>query len=121
MDMVWLACLGSVLPAAIAASLLLLLLLLVARQEECSLLFIDAPDPDNPAAAVALWSYSLKKKKKAGHLHIVLTGRPVNLRSNKRFSEHLPIRKQIARQKWETAVPAHARRVLEDSACRLAG
>ena len=107
-----------VLPASITVILLLLLLLLlVARQGICTVLFIDAPDPDNPSAATALWSYVLKKK---GHLHIVLTGRPVNLRTNKRFSEHLPIRKQISRQKWETAVPEHSRRVLEDSACRIA-
>lgn len=97
--------------------LLLLLLLLVVRRRTCTVLFIDAPDPDNPAAAMALWSYVLKKK---GHLHIVLTGRPVNLRTSKRFSEHLPIRKQISRQKWETAVTEHSRRVLEDSACRIA-
>jgi hypothetical protein len=98
-------------------SLLLLLLLLLFQQRECSVLFIDAPDPDNPAAAMALWSYVLKKK--GGHLHLVLTGRPVNLRTRKRFSEHIPTRKQISRQNWETVVPEHARRVLEDSACRI--
>ena len=101
----------------LAILLLLLLLLFTRSQRECAVLFIDAPDPDNPAAAMALWSYVLKKKK---HLHIVLTGRPVNLRTRKRFSEHLPTREQISRQNWETAVPEHARRVLEDSACRIA-
>ena len=101
----------------LAILLLLLLLLFTRSQRECAVLFIDAPDPDNPAADMALWSYVLKKKK---HLHIVLTGRPVNLRTRKRFSEHLPTREQISRQNWETAVPEHARRVLEDSACRIA-
>lgn len=108
-----------VLPAvAVTLLFLLLLVVFIARQRTSVVLFIDAPDPDNPAAATALWSYVLKKK---GHLHIVLTGRPVNLRTGKRFSENLPIKEQISRQKWETAVPEHARRVLEDSAGRMAG
>ena len=114
-DMPWLAIL-------LAVGLLFLLLLFVAWQTEkaCAVLFIDAPDPDNPAAAVALWTYVLKKKKGGGRLHVVLTGRPVNLRTNKHFSEHVPIREQISRQKWETSVPEHASRALEDSACRIA-
>ena len=103
----------------LAVLLLSLLLLLFTRSQKYAVLFIDAPDPDNPAAAMALWSYVLKKKG-GDHLHIVLTGRPVDLRTRKRFSEHLPTREQISRQSWETAVPEHARRVLEDSACRIA-
>ena len=103
---------------AVSIPLLLLFLFLFARQRTSILLFIDAPDPDNPATAMALWSYVLKKK---GHLHIVLTGRPVNLRTGKRFSDTLPIKEQISRQKWETAIPEHAARVLEDSASRIAG
>ena len=112
------ASLALVVLPAVAVTLLLLLLVFVTRQRTSVVLFIDAPDPDNPAAAMALWSYVLKKK---GHLHIVLTGRPVNLRTAKRFSKNIPIKEQISRQKWETAVPEHARRVLEDSACRMAG
>lgn len=99
---------------AIAASLLLIWIL---RQNTTTILFIDAPDPDNPAAAMALWRYVLRKK---GRLRIVLTGRPVNLRTTKRFSERVLVKEQIARQKWEVNVPGHALRVLEDSAARVA-
>ena len=87
------------------------------RQKTTVVLFIDAPDPDNPAAAMAIWRYILEKKE---HIHIVLTGRPVNLRTKKCFSEKVSIKEQIPRQKWETSVPEHAGRVLEDSAVRIA-
>ena len=81
------------------------------------LLFIDAPDPDNPAAACALWKYVLKRR---GHLHVVITGRPVDLRTAKRFKEGVPILSQFPRQVWETSIQEHAERLLEDSAARIA-
>ena len=103
----------------VAACILLLFLCILALERPSIVLFIDAPDPDNPAAAVALWSYLLKKKR--GHLHVVLTGRPVNLRTGKCFSENLLVKKPILRQTWETTVPEHVKRVLEDSARGIAG
>ena len=93
------------------------LLLMTKLKTKTTILFIDAPDPDNPASAMAVWRYVLGKK---GRIHVVLTGRPINLRTGKRFSESIPLKKQIARQKWESSVPEHAVRVLEDSAARLA-
>jgi len=80
------------------------------------LLFIDAPDPDNPAAGVAVWKYILKKR---GHLHIVLTGRPVDLSTGKTFKDGVPTRQQVVRQEWERSVQEHAERLLEDSAARI--
>ena len=96
----------------------LLLLLMMARKKVNVLLFIDAPDPDNPAAAAAIWRHVLERK---GHLHIVLTGRPVDLRTGKkRHTEGVVVKKEdIVRQEWERSVPEHAVRVLEDSAVRI--
>ncbi len=88
------------------------------RARDEVILFIDAPDPDNAAAAVALWRHILDGGKR-GHLHIVLTGRPVNLCTSKRFQDSTPVSDQIRRQAWETEVPEHAERLLEDSAERL--
>lgn len=87
------------------------------RHQKTVLLFIDAPDPDNPAAACALWKLVLRQR---GHLHVVLTGRPVNLRTAKRFKEGVSISSQFRRQAWETSVQDHAERLLQDSAVRIA-
>ncbi len=88
------------------------------KKEEVVVLFIDAPDPDNAAAAVALWRHVLKDGER-GRLHIVLTGRPVDLRTSKDYQDGIPVSDQILRQGWETEVPEHAERLLEDSAQRL--
>lgn len=88
-------------------------------------LFIDAPDPDNPACALALWNTFLKEHRpsieleKPDHVHIVLTGRPVNLRTEKSFKDDMEISDQVPRQNWERTVEAHAQRLLEDSASRI--
>ena len=106
----------------IGALVLLGVLLLLGRslvpqsRQKTVLLFIDAPDPDNAAAGTAVWKYILKKR---GHLHIVLTGRPVDLSTEKKFKDGVPIMQQIVRQKWERSVQKHAERLLEDSACRI--
>ena len=86
-------------------------------------LFIDAPDPDNPAAAVAIVRHILKHKlnEKADELHIVLTGRPVDFRTAKIFIDDLPISDQIPRQSWEKNNMSHAQLLLEDSATRISG
>lgn len=89
------------------------------RRKNEVILFIDAPDPDNAAAALALWRHVMQEGKR-GCLRIVLTGRPVDLRTSKRLGDSLPISNQILRQSWETDVPEHAERLLEDSAQRLA-
>ena len=83
--------------AVLVAILVAIGLLLKTKLKTKTILFIDAPDPDNPAAAMAVWRYVLGKK---GRIHIVLTGRPINLRTGKHFSESTPLKKQIARQKW---------------------
>lgn len=103
--------------AAFAAIILAVFLLSAIKEKMIVILFIDAPDPDNPAAAMAVWRYILEKK---GHLHLVLTGRPVNLRTAKNFKEGVPNKEKIVRQKWEKAIPEHSARVLEDSAVRIA-
>lgn len=83
-------------------------------------LFIDAPDPDNPAAAASLLRHVISqdlKYKVHPHLHIVLTGRQVDLNTSK-----LELFKQgnaISRQAWEKNEPLHAQKVLEDSAARI--
>ena len=105
---------------AIISVCLLIVLLFVfyhCRHKKTVLLFIDAPDPDNPAAACALWKQLLKQQ---GHLHVVLTGRPVDLRTAKRFKEGVSISSQFPRQAWETSVQEHAEQLLEDSAARIA-
>ena len=108
----------SFLLATLAAGVLKLLL--SARRKTNVVLFIDAPDPDNPAAAVALWKHVLEKKRCGGHLHLVLTGRPVNLRTGKsRRQGGVVLKEALVRQEWETSVPEHAVRVLEDSAARI--
>ena len=53
-----------------------------------ALLFIDAPDPVNPATAVAIAKHFLTIKTQGymitdPHLHVILTGRPVNLKTAK--------------------------------------
>ena len=86
-------------------------------------LFIDAPDPDNPAAAVAIIRHILNDKLtgKADKLHIVLTGRPVDFRTAKTFQDDLSISDQIPRQSWEKNSMSHAELLLEDSAARISG
>ena len=86
------------------------------KKRELIILFIDAPDPDNPAAAAAIMKHVLMAEDsmdKNGHLHIVLTGRPVDLSTPKETN------RIMTRQKWETSNPLHAQRVLEDGAARL--
>lgn len=82
-------------------------------------LFIDAPDPDNPASAAAIIKHVISQSDSRiePHLHIVLTGRQVDLRTSK-----LELYKQgnsIIRQVWEKNLPEHAQKVLEDAAARL--
>ena len=85
------------------------------------LLFIDAPDPDNLAAALAVWHCHIQCRHKPHlnhsnkHLHIVLTGRQINLRTVNKA----PSTENILRQDWEKSNPNHAQRVLEDSAVRI--
>ena len=107
-------CIGAL--VLLGVLLLLRRSLLPQRRGKTVLLFIDAPDPDNAAAARAVWKYILKKR---GHLHIVLTGRPVDLSTEKAFKDGVPVMQQIVRQKWERSVQKHAERLLEDSARRI--
>ena len=84
-------------------------------------LFIDAPDPDNPACAAAIVKHIINQDeyKVNPHLHIVLTGRQIDLTTSK-----LELYKQnnsIVRQPWEKNQPLHAEKVLEDSATRISG
>ena len=72
------------------------------------LLFIDAPDPDNPAAALALL-----KHLQPSCLHIILTGRPVDFHSGKYKST------SYERHCHEKFVMKHSEKLLEDSASRL--
>ena len=84
------------------------------------LLFIDAPDPDNPASALSLWNHLLHcLPSRSSHLHVILTGRPVNLRTKKEFRKDTPIRDQIPRQPWESTELSHSRKLLMDSAKRI--
>lgn len=72
------------------------------------LLFIDAPDPDNPAAALALI-----KHLQPSCLHIILTGRPVDFHTGRCKST------MYERHCHEKFVMNHSVRLLEDSAARL--
>ncbi len=89
-------------------------------RKELIILFIDAPDPDNPAAAAAIMKHILMTSEdnvnRDAHLHIVLTGRPVDLKTPPKLGTN---GNMITRQKWETSNPLHARKVLEDGAMRL--
>lgn len=82
------------------------------------ILFIDAPDPDNPAAALAIIKSVLHSKFDFEILHVVLTGRPVNFRTAK-VHESSTTGRQVIRQSWETSVPSHAHLLLQDSAARI--
>ena len=89
------------------------------------LLFIDAADPDNFAAAAATVKHLLTDKLRPlgdvrvdPRLHVVLTGRPVDLKTTK-SSDDVPSLEMLIRQKWETNNPLHAQKVLEDAAVRL--
>ena len=106
-------CIGAI---VLGVSVLLGWYLFPQGRQRMVLLFIDAPDPDNPAAGIAVWKYVLKKR---GHLHIVLTGRPVDLSTGKTFRDGVPAMQQVVRQGWERCVQEHAERLLEDSAARI--
>lgn len=82
------------------------------------LLFIDAPDPDNPAVAAAIIKHVFPLESTPSHLHIILTGRPVDLKTPKTTSRLLSDT-AITRQDWEGSVLLHAQKTLEDSAERL--
>lgn len=89
-----------------------------AGRGKLAVLFIDGPDPDNPASAAAIFKHVLASQATPhNHLHIVLTGRPVNLRTSK--SSGVLLLETIPRQPWETNKPTHAQKVLEDSAARI--
>lgn len=91
------------------------------RESVSLVLFIDAPDPDNPASAAALVKHVLAAKGNTKFhqcLHVVLTGRLVNLRTAKN-SEGVLSLETFARQKDEEGNPRHAQMVLEDAAARL--
>ena len=84
--------------------------------------FIDSPDPDNPALVAAILKHILFTQKQQQqqevefhpHLKVVLTGRPVNLRTQKVSTLESP-----ARQPWEEHNPMHAQMLLKDSAARI--
>ena len=78
------------------------------------ILFIDAPDPDNSAAAVAIIKTILSQSE---ILHVVLTGRPVNFRTAK--LQENTASNVVNRQRWETSIPLHADLLLQDSAARI--
>lgn len=82
--------------------------------------FIDAPDPDNPAAVAAIAKHVLTLTQLGihPHLHVVLTGRPVNLKTEKSGVLSLG---ELVRQKWETSDPLHAQKIMQDAAARLEG
>jgi hypothetical protein len=85
-------------------------------ERESVVLFIDAPDPDNPAAVAALVKHVIRGNARLhGCLHVVLTGRPVNLRTAKTSGSP----KKIIRQDNEENNPQHALMVLEDAAARI--
>lgn len=87
-------------------------------REKLVILFIDAPDPDNPACALAIWNTFLPHTNSA-HVHIVITGRPVDLRTGKTFKDDKQISDQIPRQNWEVTVESHGQYLLQDSAARI--
>ena len=90
------------------------------RTKDIAVLFIDAPDPDNPAAAVALYKHVLLQQSvtddTSRRLHIVLTGRPVDLRTAKEPNDE---EQNIVRKDWERNNPDHAHKLLQDSAARI--
>ena len=75
------------------------------------LLFIDAPDPDNPAAALALLKHQLSDPHSC--LHVILTGRPVDFNTEKYHTS------SYERRSSESYVLEHSERLLEDSAARI--
>ncbi len=86
--------------------------------KETVIVFVDAPDPDNPAAVAAITKHILPTvRAKKPHLHVVLTGRLVDLRTRK-ATKCLSLN-ELIRQPEETSVDSHGRRVLEDSAVRF--
>lgn len=86
----------------------------VEKHSPTILLFIDAPDPDNPAAALAVYKCYYKAMK--GPLHIIITGRPINLRTPLTLNDSTS---SIRRHPWEIYVPEHSRRLLQDSGSRI--
>jgi hypothetical protein len=86
------------------------------RESVSIVLFIDAPAPDNPAAVAALIKHVIKGNAKLHqYLHVVLTGRPVNLKTAKL----LELPETVARQNDEESNFRHAHMVLEDAAARI--
>lgn len=85
------------------------------------LVFVDAPDPDNPAAVAAIAKHisgtALSKRRKQSHLHVILTGRRVNLKTAK--ASAILSKNELVRQPWETSIDTHAQRILEDAAARF--
>jgi len=87
--------------------------------EETVVVFVDAPDPDNPAAVAAIAAKHISVLEGSRpHLHVVLTGRPVDLKTKKLVELS---RSEIVRQHWESSVSEHAQRVMEDAAARFEG
>ncbi len=95
----------------------------IKKSKKVVVLFIDSPDPDNPASAAALYKHVLCSQPKEDisiekHLHIVLTGRPVDLKTSKVSNGVLQL-ESITRQSWEKNDSCHAQKVLCDAAARL--
>ncbi len=113
------------LPALVTICCIVVTLLLVSyrfsskKSPKTYLLFIDGPDPDNPASALALYNHLVCASKPLSHLHIVLTGRPVDLRTKKQFKNDIPIKEQIPRKAWEQSNASHSTQLLADSAARI--
>lgn len=110
----------AVFATAIVAVVSVILLLYSSRNrrtKDMAVLVIDAPDTDNPAAAVALYKHVLLQQSVSSRrLHIVLTGRPVDLRTAK---EPIDKDQNITRKDWERDDPDHAHKLLQDSAARI--
>lgn len=92
------------------------------RLKKVVILFLDSPDPDNPASAAAIYKHIISPQDQEGtidlHLHIVLTGRPVDLSTSKALDGVLSLQ-SITRQSWEKNNPYHAQKVLCDAAARF--
>ena len=87
------------------------------KKKKVVVLFIDAPDPDNPACAASIIKHIFPEPSFGvePHLHVVLTGREVDLETAKKPGKD----GDILRQDGETNEPEHAQKVLEDAAARL--
>ncbi len=116
---------GFLLPTLFTACCLVITLLLICykfksrKSAKTFLLFIDGPDPDNPACALALFNHLVSAFQPSSHLHIILTGRPVDLKTKKQFRNDIPIKEQVPRQAWEVSNEIHSSQLLVDSASRI--